>query len=109
MICLLVLPMTLFGSLGAFFFKKSTERAEHFFLLFRIPYFYVGGILYVSGALLNILLLRFMDYTVIYPMGSISYIWSLFLSHCLLGERITRKKVAGVALIFAGVVLLSRQ
>lgn len=105
---LLILVMTLLGSLGAFFFKKSTEKMDGIFTLLRIPSFYIGGVLYVSGALLNVILLRYMDYTVVYPMGSIAYIWSLVISNRFLGEKITARKIAGVVLICGGVVLLTR-
>lgn len=105
---LLILVMTLLGSLGAFFFKKSTEKMDGIFTLLRIPSFYIGGVLYVSGALLNVILLRYMDYTVVYPMGSIAYIWSLVISNRFLGEKITARKIVGVVLICGGVVLLTR-
>lgn len=103
---LLILVMTLLGSLGAFFFKKSTEKMDGIFTLLRIPSFYIGGVLYVSGALLNVILLRYMDYTVVYPMGSIAYIWSLVISNRFLGEKITVRKIVGVVLICGGIVLL---
>ena len=105
---LLILVMTLLGSLGACFFKKSTEKMDGIFTLLRIPSFYIGGVLYVSGALLNVILLRYMDYTVVYPMGSIAYIWSLVISNRFLGEKITARKIVGVVLICGGVVLLTR-
>ena len=34
--------------------------------------------------------------------------WTLFLSNRLLGERLTRRKVLGVLLVFCGVVILTR-
>ena len=103
-----VLLMTFASSLGAFFFKKSTDRAAGLFSLLRIPAFYLGGCFYVLGALLNVLLLRFMEYTVLYPMASIGYIWSLLLANRFLGERITKKKLFGIGLICLGIMLLTR-
>lgn len=105
---LFVLFMTLAGSLGAFFFKKSITGAPGVFSLLRVPSFYLGGFLYCLGALMNVVLLRYMDYTVLYPMGAVTYIWSLIISNRFLGEKITKKKVLGVALICVGVVLLTR-
>lgn len=103
-----VLLMTLAGSLGAFFFKKSTSDLTNIFSLLRVPSFYLGGSLYCLGALMNVVLLRYMDYTILYPMGAVGYIWSLIISNRFLGERITKKKVLGIALICVGVVLLTR-
>lgn len=103
-----VLLMTLAGSLGAYFFKKSTDGLSGVLSLLRVPSFYLGGFLYCLGALMNVVLLRYMDYTILYPMGAVGYIWTLVISNRFLGERITKKKVLGVALICVGVVLLTR-
>lgn len=108
MIYLFVLLMTLLGSMGAFFFKKSTERMGGILTLLTIPTFYLGGVLYVAGALMNVILLRYMDYTVLYPMSAIAYIWSLLISNRFLNEKITGKKIAGIVLICLGIVLLTR-
>ena len=108
MIYLCVVVMSLIGALGAFFFKKSTERMDGVFSLLGVPTFYLGGVLYVLSALMNVVLIRFLDYTVLYPMTAIGYVWSLVISNRFLGERITAKKVLGVGLICLGVVLLAR-
>lgn len=104
---LAVMFMTLIGASGAFFFKRSAEKMNGLFSLFRIPNFYLGGFLYVLSALLNVILLRFMDYTILYPMTAITYIWSLVISNRFLGERITKNKIMGISLICLGVVLLN--
>lgn len=105
---LLVLPMTLLGSLGALFFKKSASDSVGLVSLLRNYRLYVGGACYVGGALLNILLLRCLEYSVVYPMTAITYIWTLFLSHRLLGERVTGRKLAGVLAICLGVFILAQ-
>lgn len=106
MIYFFVLLMTLIGSLGAFFFKKSTEKMTGIFSLFRVSVFYLGGCLYVLSALMNVVLLRFMDYTILYPMTAVCYIWSMLISNRFLNEQITKKKIIGVALVCLGVILL---
>lgn len=103
-----VVIMTLIGSLGTFFFKISTAKMTGIFSLLRIPTFYLGGFLYGLSALINVVLLRYLDYTILYPMTAIAYIWSLILSNRLMGERITKEKVTGILCICAGVVLLTR-
>lgn len=108
MIYLAVLAMTLIGAAGAFFLKAGMDQVDSLPALFRTPKIYLGGCLYVSGALLNILALRYMDYSVLYPMTAITYVWSMFLSAALLHERITKQKLVGVAAILAGVFILSR-
>jgi len=101
-----VIFMTLIGAFGAFFFKRSTEQTSSFWQLFRIPNFYYGAGLYVTSALLNVVLLRFMDYTILYPMTAVTYIWALIISSLFLREKITKSKIAGVLLICVGVFIL---
>ena len=44
----------------------------------------------------------------IYPMTAITYIWTLVLSALFLQEKITLRKLLGVAFIVFGVFLLTR-
>jgi len=63
--------------------------------------------LYLLSAVLNIYVLKYLDYSVVLPLTSITYIWTMVLSYFSLKERITAKKVLGVALIVGGAVLVS--
>lgn len=108
MIALGVLAMTLIGALGAFCLKAGMDRVDGLASLLRNPRIYLGGGLYFTGACLNIWLLRYLDYSVLFPMGAVTYIWSMALSAAFLGERITGRKLAGVAAIVVGVFILSR-
>lgn len=107
MIYFLVMIMTLLGALGAFFFKKSTEQISGIFSLLVRPSFYIGGCCYVSGSLLNILLMRYIDFTVLYPMTAVTYVWTLLISWKFMDDKITKKKIVAVALIFLGVAALT--
>ena len=93
----IALLMTFLGSLGAFFLKKSTGGSLGLRALLCNRFLYLGGVFYVAGALLNIALLHRMEYSVIYPMTAIT-----------LQEKITLRKLLGVALIVFGVFLLTR-
>lgn len=106
MIYLLALPMTLLGALGAFSFKKATMKADGFLSLFFNKELYLGVVFYVSGALLNIVLLRYLQYSILYPMTAITYIWTALISHSLLGEKITKRVLLGITMICVGVVFL---
>ena len=104
---MLVILMTIIGSCGAYFFKKSADKTNGIMALMRTPAFYLGGALYAAGAVMNVILLRHMDYTVLYPMTALTYIWSLLISHWFLNERIVLKKIVGIMLICFGVLLLT--
>lgn len=105
-ICAL-LAMGFLASLGSYFLKKSTADGLSIQALLFAPWFYLGGMLYVLSALVNLYLLHVLPYSIVVPLGSLTYIWTLLLSRRLLGEPITRQKVAGVALIFLGVALVA--
>lgn len=103
-----VLVMTLIGAVGAFFLKTGMDRADSLPKVFQTPQIYLGGCCYLTGAGLNILLLRRMDYSILYPVTSVTYIWSMLLSAAFLGERLTGRKLLGIAAILAGVLILWR-
>ncbi|MDP4118452.1 MAG: EamA family transporter [Bacillota bacterium] len=98
--------MALLGSLGSLFFKKASGENSIKSLL-RKPHFYIGGFLYFVSALLNIILLKYMDYSVVLPMTAITYIWTMIFSYFLLKEAITVRKITGVGFILFGAVLIA--
>lgn len=107
MIFVALLLMGFFASLASFFLKRSTARGLNIQKLMFSPYFYLGGGLYVLSALLNLYLLKQLPYSVVIPLGALTYVWTMFIAHKFLEETITKQKVAGVLLILAGVALLA--
>ena len=105
---LLVIPMTLIASFAAYNLKRGTESADGILSWFTIPRFYVGGALYMSNFLITIWLLRFIDYTILYPMGVLTYVWSQLIANRFMGEPITRNKIIGIIIIFVGMILITR-
>lgn len=103
----MVAVMTFLGALGAFFFKQGAERLTGIASLFTTPKIYLGGGFYAAAALLNIALLKHFDYSVLYPMTAATYVWSLLLSHWLLKEPVTGRKIAGICVIGVGLLFLS--
>jgi drug/metabolite transporter (DMT)-like permease len=102
----LIVVMTLTGAFASFFFKKTAD-SRHFRQIVSSPFLYAGGFLYLFSALLNIEALRNLPYSIVLPLTSVTYIWTLFVSHFFLGEQITLKKVAGVMLILTGSLCIS--
>lgn len=74
--------------------------------LLRNKWLYFGGMLYVIAALLNIYLLKKLPYSVVVPLGALTYVWTMFLSRKVLGEPVTRSKVFGISIILIGVIML---
>lgn len=101
-----VLIMTLFGSLGALFLKRGSAKVSELKSLVTTPQIWLGGLFYLAGALLNIYLLRGYSYSIVYPLTSLTYVWSLILSALLLHEKVTVQKLFGIAAICLGAFLL---
>ena len=101
-----VLVMTLFGSLGALFLKRGSAKVSELKSLVTAPQIWLGGLFYLAGALLNIYLLRGYSYSIVYPLTSLTYVWSLILSALLLHEKVTVQKLFGIAAICLGAFLL---
>lgn len=105
---LAVCVMTIMGSLGALFFKRTIESSgvKNIFGLLQNRNFYVGTGLYAIGMLINIVLLQYYDFTLVYPLSSLTYIWTLLISAIILKEKIGTSKIIGVILIIFGASLI---
>lgn len=55
------------------------------------------GFLYLGATIINIIVLRYLDYSVALPLTSLTYIWIMILSYLILREKITVKKIVGDA------------
>ncbi len=104
----LLLLMSLLGSVASLFLKKASGFSSIPELV-KNKSLYIGAILYIASAVINIIVLAHIDYSVVLPLTSITYVWTVFLSAGFMGERITAKKLVGVTLIFAGAVLVALQ
>ncbi len=107
-IVVILLVETFLSSLASYFLKKASpaDGGSKIKLLLS-PFFYLGGVMYVIAALGNIYLLQKLPYAVVLPLGSITYIWTMFLSNRLLGEKITKRKILGMIVIIVGVTLVA--
>lgn len=101
-----LLVMTMLGSVASLFLKRASGTKGIITMLKNIN-LYIGGVLYLVSAVLNIWILRYLDYSVVLPLTSLTYIWTMVLSYMILKEKITKKKIAGVIFILIGAVGVS--
>lgn len=101
-----LLIMTMLGAVASLFLKKSSG-SEGVFAMLKNVNLYIGGFLYLASAVLNIWILRYLDYSVVLPLTSLTYIWTMVLSYLILKEKITKKKIGGVVLIIIGAICVS--
>ncbi|MEK3750190.1 EamA family transporter [Paenibacillus sp. FSL E2-8871] len=101
----MILGMTLLGAMGGLFFKRSSRYSIGINKLF-ITNLFIGGCFYLLGALLNIIILKKLPYMIVYPLTSVTYIWTMMISKFFLNEQISRERIMGVILIILGAILL---
>jgi len=99
-----LIAMGLLATFGSYFLKRATAVGLSPRALIVSPYLWLGGVLYVLSALLNIYLLLRLPYSVVVPLGALTYVWTLLVARWLLKEPITKLKLAGLGLILAGLV-----
>ena len=103
---LILIIMTLIGAIASLYLKKASN-SEGMLNIIKNMNLYIGGILYLISAILNIYILKFLDYSIVLPLTSVTYIWTMILSHFKLNEKINKKKIIGVILIIIGAILVS--
>ena len=103
-ICLLI--MTVLGSVASLFLKKASGT-DGILAMIKNVNLYIGGFLYLASAILNIWLLRYLEYSVVLQLTSLTYIWTMVFSYMILKEKITKKKICGVFLILIGAICVS--
>jgi uncharacterized membrane protein len=103
---LICLVFTLAGAFGGLCFKKAATASDSIIKTIFSPYLYIGGVLYVIGAVLNIMVLKELKYTVVLPLTSITYVWTIIISYFILNEKITVKKIFGICMILIGAAIL---
>ena len=98
--------MTYLGAQASVFLKKASSHNNLKKCICSIS-LYLGGGLYIICALLNIWILKYMDYSKMLPLTSITYIWTLILAFFIFKEKISIKKLIGIITISVGAYLVA--
>ena len=102
---LLVLVGTILGSTGTLLIKIAVSKVSFWRIFFTI-YFWIGGMLFIISTVLYILALRQEELSVIYPLVSMSYLWTTLLSVHFLREKMNKYKLGALAGVILGIVLI---
>ena len=108
----MVIGGTALGAFASYNFKGASAtiagiNIQSMTMLARDNRFRLGVMLYLLAAANNVFLLGYIDYSILLPMSSVTYIWTMIIAFKLLGESITKRKIFGVAAIVIGAVLLA--
>jgi drug/metabolite transporter (DMT)-like permease len=107
LLILLVIFTSFMIAIAQFLLKKSFSYLSFsdFFSFFNF-YFLLGCCIYFFGAFFMIFLLKYLDLSLLYPLLSLSFIWTLLLAVFFLGEKITIFQFSGTLLVMLGVIFV---
>jgi len=100
---LLVFTASVIGSFGAVFLKMGAARLDGTILSFVNTRLALGVTLFLGSSVFYALGIRGGELSVLYPMVSLGYIWTLLWSRLFFNEPFTRGKFMGLGLILLGV------
>lgn len=104
---LLVLTASFVGSFGAVFLKSGANRLRvNLRDLLRNYRLALGVGLFLLSSYFFVLGVRRGELSVLYPMVSLGYVWTMLWSRIFFGEPVTRHKCAGLLLILLGIAFI---
>ena len=105
LIFILVVLGSLIGSFGNVFIKKGTTH-HPLLQLWRSSQVWWGMVFFIVSTILYLVILPQVDLSFVYPLSSMTYIWTTFLSLKFLGERMNLWKWIGLSGIIVGIILI---
>ena len=99
---LLVFAASVIGSFGAVFLKLGAARLDGTILSFVNSRLVLGVALFLGSSVFYALGIRGGQLSVLYPMVSLGYIWTLLWSRLFFNEPFTREKFVGLGSDSAG-------
>ena len=116
----LILLSEVWHTAGQIFYKKATPQLKtskprdiKSYLTFleealRLPRIWWGLISLGIGVVFWLMALAQGDLSLVYPLGSIQYLLTLFAARIFLDEKIDRLKLAGTLLVVLGIALIAK-
>lgn len=105
---ILVLFASFVGSFGAVFLKIGAEHMKPSLARLLSNYWLATGIvLYLLSSVFYMMGVAQGQLTVLYPMVSLGYIWTILWARLFFQESFTRAKIAGLMMIIVGVGLIN--
>lgn len=104
---LLIVLASFIGSCGMAFLKAGADKLSRnilrIFFNWRLS---AGVVLYVISSAFFVMGMKHGELSILYPLVALGYIWALLWARIFFGEELTKSKLAGFALIIAGVIVL---
>ncbi|WP_258311617.1 permease [Paenibacillus pabuli] len=94
-----LIAMTLCGAMGGAGLKAYATSRKKLHVLMGLGF-------YGTGALLNIVLLKFLPLTIVLPANALTYVWTLIIARFAFKEAVGPLRWIGVTCIMGGLCLL---
>jgi multidrug transporter EmrE-like cation transporter len=105
---LLVVVASFLGSFGAVFLKGGANNLSRSFQGLVYNWRLAIGILfYLTSSVFFVMAQKQGQLSILYPLVSLGYVWTLLWARLFFHEHLTRSKFAGLGLILAGIVFLN--
>ena len=99
----LVFMASVVGSFGAVCLKMGSAKISRSVLSFANRDLVLGVALYLGSSVFYALAIKGGPLSVLYPMVSLGYIWTILWARLFFNEPFTKQKFAGLLLILLGV------
>ena len=104
---LLVLVASIFGSFGAVFLKMGAEKLKTGLLNIISWQAALGVGLFLLSSVFFVLGIKHGELSVLYPMVSLGYVWTLLWSRLFFKEPVTKQKFLALGMILTGIVFIA--
>jgi drug/metabolite transporter (DMT)-like permease len=103
---LLVFAASVIGSFGAVFLKLGAGKLTKSIWSFINPQLALGVSLFLGSSVFYAMGIKGGQLSVLYPMVSLGYIWTMVWSKLFFKEEFSKQKFVGLGLILLGVVFV---
>jgi multidrug transporter EmrE-like cation transporter len=104
---LLVLVASIFGSFGAVFLKMGAEKLKTGLLNIVSWQATLGVGLFLLSSVFFVMGIKHGELSVLYPMVSLGYVWTLLWSRLFFKEPVTKQKFLALGMILTGIVFIA--
>jgi drug/metabolite transporter (DMT)-like permease len=102
----LVLLASFCGAFALFLIKKGLIDIKVFSTkIFNIKIL-MGVSFYGLSIIIVLVAMKYLEYTIVIPLTSLTYVFSMFISHKYLGEKISIVNIIGIFIIFIASIIL---
>ncbi|HBO44795.1 MAG TPA: hypothetical protein DD670_12870 [Planctomycetaceae bacterium] len=102
---LILVFVSLLTAVGQLLFKKTAVKRKSLQRKLADPCFIFGCMAFFAGPPLSVLAATKVEFSVLYTMTALNYVFVLILSHTFLKETMDMRKCAGVAIVVTGLIV----